>query len=116
MNPFFLSGDFNGDGRFDVAVWVTNIRTKQRGIVILVQGESRPAIAGAGVALYEKADDYSWVDMWTLIPKGTVLDANWEDHRKVTLRGDAIEVIKSESSAHAIYWDGSKYSVYWLSD
>jgi hypothetical protein len=117
INPFFLSGDFNGDGQLDVAIWVVNKRTRQRGMVILHQGEKQPfVIAAGGVALYDGGDDYAVFDMWTLIPKGEVLDTGYEEHRKVVLTGDAIEVIKSESSAHAIYWNGTKYEAYALSD
>src|SRR6185503_18076399 len=32
MNPFFLSGDFDGDGQADLAVWISNRRSKQLGV------------------------------------------------------------------------------------
>lgn len=116
INPFYLSGDFNADGRIDVAVWITNTQTKQKGIVILHQGNVMLVVIGAGTALFERGEDYFWVDLWSVIPKGDVLESIWEDGRKVELRGEALELVKSESSSHAIYWDGNQYNEYWLSD
>lgn len=116
INPFFLSGDFNGDGRNDVAIWVTNSRTRQRGIVILHQGAGVAAVIGAGVALSKGMEDYSVFDMWTVIPKGAVLDAVFDGQEKRTLTGDALEVTKSDASSHAVYWDGAKYSTYTLGE
>jgi hypothetical protein len=116
INPFFLSGDFNNDGRSDAAIWVTQKKDGKRGIVILHQGNRRPTVIGAGVNFRDRGDDYAGLDVWSLIPKGKVLNSSWEDHRKVALRGDALVIGKSESSSVAIYWDGKRYAFYQLTD
>ncbi len=115
MNPFFLAGDYDGNGQSDAAVWIRNSRSKELGIAMFLRGQPKPTIVGAGTALYDRGEDYQSFDIWSLIPKGEVLESHWED-RQVKLRGDAILVAKSESSSHAIYWDGKKISVYWLTD
>lgn len=116
INPFFLSGDFNNDGKTDTAVWVTSIKDGKRGIAILHQGGKRPTVVGAGNNFRGRGDDFSGLDVWSLIPKGTVLKSNWEDHRKVVLQGDALVIGKSESSSVAIYWSGKTYAFYQLTD
>src|SRR5689334_8191252 len=44
INPYFLQGDFNGDGRLDVAVLVQQKRTMQYGIAILHAGSMTPIV------------------------------------------------------------------------
>jgi hypothetical protein len=116
INPFYLSGDFNGDGRLDVVVLVTEKRSRKLGIVIMHRGAKRPIVIGAGRAWDDRGDDLRGIDMWTLLPKGEVMDGGDEEHRKVKLRGDAIVLERSESAAFAVYWDGGKYLPYQLSD
>ena len=117
INPFYVAGDFNGDGRTDVAIWVTNIRTKQRGIVIIHKDRSNSiAVLGAGTNTEGRGADYEGLDWWSTIPKGAVLNTTYESRRKVQLRGDAISIGRLESSSVAVYWDGKKYSYYQLSD
>ena len=116
INPFFLSGDFNNDGRTDTALWVTNTKDGKRGIVILHQGSKKAIVMGAGVNHGGGGDDYAGLDVWSLLPKGKVLNSSWEDHRKVVLKGDALVIGRSESSSVAIYWDGKRYASYTLTD
>ena len=35
MNPYYIRGDFNGDGEMDVAFWVRNAETQQRGVAMV---------------------------------------------------------------------------------
>jgi hypothetical protein len=116
INPFFLSGDFNSDRKTDAAIWVTSKNDSKRGIVILHQGSKQLTLLGAGNNYQDRGDDFTGLDVWSLIPAGVVLDSSWEDHRKVVLVGDALVVGKSESSSVAIYWDGKAYTFYELSD
>ena len=114
MNPFFVSGDFDADGRTDIALWVRDKEGKL-GILFLRQGRKGYFIAGAGSNTSDRGDDLSYVDIWSVISKGEVLDSHWED-KKIKLRGDAVLIEKSESSAIAIYWNGKSFSFYQLTD
>ena len=116
INPFFLSGDFDGDGRLDAAVWIENKKSHKLGIMIFRQGNKQPTVIGAGVNFADRGDDYAGLDVWSIIPKGEVLKSTWEGDRKLVLRGDALFVGKSESASVAIYWTGKTYAFYQITD
>jgi hypothetical protein len=110
-NPFYLSGDFDGDGRTDIAIWVRSAKSSKRGLLILTRGGAYSFVAAAGTGSDERGDDYAGLDMWTVVPKGEVLDSPYEPQR-VVLRGDGISLGKSESATFVIYWDGKKFAYY----
>lgn len=116
INPFFLNADFNGDGKSDVAVWVTDRRTKKLGIAILHRDIKEPVLLAAGRAWEERGDNFIGLDMWTIIPTGETLGSNYEDEKKVFLKSDALLLMKSDSAAFAVYWDGAQYRSFQLSD
>ena len=115
INPFFISGDFDSNGRSDIAIWVTDRKKKKRGILFLMQGRTEYFVAGAGRDAQERGNDYTYVDAWSLISKGELLESTHEDG-KVQLLGDAIVAEKTESAAFAIYWDGKGFKFYQLTD
>lgn len=116
INPFYLSGDFNGDGKPDVAVWVAERKSSKLGLVILHRGAKRPIVLGAGVNWAGRGDDFAGLDMWTILPRGSQLLSAHENDREVLLRSDAIEMIKSESASFTIYWSGKSYVSYQTGD
>jgi len=116
INPFFINADFNGDGLLDIAIWVTEKKSKKLGIVVLHNGNKLPFVMGAGKVWEERGDDFKYLDMWSTIPKGEVFDSGYEANRRVQLQGDALILTKSDSASFAIYWDGTKYVSYQLSD
>ena len=60
LNPFFLQGDFNGDGRLDLAVLIVHSPTGQQGIAILHASEKAVIVLGAGRAVGNGGSDFSW--------------------------------------------------------
>src|SRR5512139_2720433 len=66
MNPYFLQGDFNGDGRLDLAVLIERRQTAQQGIAILHAGASNAVVLGAGRSLGNGGDDFIWLDSWSV--------------------------------------------------
>lgn len=103
INPYLLQGDFNGDGRLDVAVLVERKRTMQQGIAILHAGSMTPIVVGAGREIGNGGDDFSWLDAWSIEAR----DARGKS--APTLRGDALLVQKLEAASGLIYWDGRTY-------
>jgi len=115
MNPFFVSGDFDGDGKTDAAVWVMNKRTKQLGVVVLHRGTDAVYVLGAGTS-GERGADFRGLDAWTIYPKAPIEQSRHEARPAPNLRGDALWFGKSESASFFVYWDGRRYRYYQESD
>jgi len=99
MEPFFYIGDFNGDGKSDVALLIKEKTTAKVGIAIVEGGERKIKIVGAGKSFGNGGDDFSWMDTWSIRHAGKL---------------DRLYVAKSEAASAVIYWDGSKYK--WQQD
>lgn len=108
LNPFYLRGDFNGDGEIDVAVLVKQRSTGKLGIAIIHGGTSKVAILGAGVGIGNGGEDFEWMDYWQVYPKGRV-DRGTGEPSVPRLHGDALLVGKSEAASGLIHWDGKRY-------
>ncbi len=98
LNPFYQSGDFDGDGHLDVAVLVTRRATGEVGILLLHGGREQRVLFGAGEDFGNGGINFDWMTYWKVQPR-----------RESGTRGDALEVIKAESASGLIYWDGSTY-------
>lgn len=115
LNPFYLHGDFNGDGRLDTAILIRNSATGKIGIAILHAGAKSIIVLGAGRKFGNGGDDFRWMDAWHVYPKAPVQrGADETDPPK--LKGDALMVIKTESASGLIYWNGKRYRWYQQGD
>ena len=101
LNPFYIRGDFNGDGKQDIAVLITNRRNGKTGIAIFHNGDTSNYIIGAGKKYDKYSDNYNWIDVWSIGEN----DNSANGLRKPEL----IEVRKSESGGGIIRWNGRKY-------
>ena len=115
LNPFYVHGDFNGDGRTDTAVLVRNRDSKKIGIAIVHAGARSAIILGAGRSFGNGGDDFKWMDAWHLYPRATV-ERGAGGGAPPVLRGDALMVIKTESASALIYWNGKRYAWYQQGD
>jgi hypothetical protein len=105
MNPFFLSGDFNGDGKTDVAVLVKQRSTGKLGIAIIHGATDKVQILGAGVSIGNGGDDFEWMDTWDVRSKNDLVTSA----SAPKFHGDALLVGKSEAASALIYWNGKRY-------
>jgi hypothetical protein len=63
-NPTYLRGDFDGDGKIDVAVLVEERSRRKIGIAIISGVNNKVTIFGAGTAIGNGGDDFEWIDSW----------------------------------------------------
>jgi len=107
-DPFYLTGDFNGDGQVDVAVLVKQRATGKLGIAIVHSSTNKVTILGAGSPIGNSGDDFAWMDRWQVCSKARGAHGAGETHVP-RLRGDALLVSKSEAASALIYWNGKRY-------
>ena len=105
INPFYLRGDFNGDGKIDVAVLLKQRSTGKIGIAIINGANDKVTILGAGAAIGNGGDDFEWMDSWEIYSKDR-MDSGISVSK---LRSGALRVSKSEAASALIYWNGKRY-------
>jgi hypothetical protein len=103
VNPFYLSGDFDGDGLSDFVVQVKNKPDEQRGVLFCFANGKR-AVWGAGVPNSTLGKDGSLpFDSWMLIRQGSKHLAIYP-----RIKVDVIALIIAEEGGGLLYWDGKK--------
>jgi hypothetical protein len=108
LSPSYLEGDFDGDGKMDVAVLVKQRSTGKLGIAIVHGTTEKVKILGAGIGIGNGGDDFEWMDSWQVHSKTRAAHAASETN-VAHLRGDALLVEKSEAASALIYWNGKRY-------
>lgn len=117
LNPFYLRGDFDGDKKLDYAISIIEKKTNKKGILIFHMRTKTHYIVGAGNFLRNKSktDDYFWMDAWKVYT-GKNVKIGIGETQKITIKGEAILVIKTESSSGLLYWTGKEYDWYQQGD
>src|SRR5882672_8641028 len=69
ISPSYLEGDFNGDGKMDIAVLVKERSTGKLGIAIVHGTTEKVTILGAGIGIGNGGDDFEWMDSWQVYSK-----------------------------------------------
>ena len=100
LNPCLWRGDFNGDGRADLALLVTHTGSKKEGIAFFLQG-GKPLVVGAGTDFGNGGDDFSWMDLCYVEDRGTK-HGNYKG-KPVRLQSDGLVVAKESSASALIY-------------
>jgi hypothetical protein len=127
MNPFFMRGDFNGDGELDLAFWVRDTKTQERGIAIVHSTLDRLYVFGAGRPRPPPAEPNTTtldVDAWHLLPAGHtephlytgVPALGLTAEQPFTFERETIEFVHLLKSAFAFYWAGGQYWEIWTAD
>ncbi|RTQ46500.1 hypothetical protein EJV47_21335 [Hymenobacter gummosus] len=119
LQPATQQADFDGDGKTDVAVLVTD-RQQRRGIVVLHQGKAAPVVLGAGRRFGNGGDNFSWLTEWKLYRAKTAEVTRTQPNgdlagtRTVPLRRPGLLILATDEqySGGLVYWDGRRYT--WL--
>ncbi len=98
-NPFYLTGDFDADGRQDIAIAVRDRATNKRGIALVRRVAPHPVVLGAGTPFGNGGDDFRWLDLWRV-------ELRADNPDLPAGRGDVLWVERYESASASIHWDG----------
>lgn len=111
INPFYLRGDFDGDGKADYAFLVNS--GNNQGIAVCLARETSPRIVGASQS-FDGTLDLRF-DHWAVFPMQPV-ERGVEESEPPSLRGEAILVLVIEAGSGLIYWDGRDFQWYQQGD
>ena len=112
INPFYLRGDFDGDGKPDYAVLVRN--GDQQGVMICRNSAAKPTLLGAGAGFHQMKDLN--FNAWQVHPKARPVERGVEEGKPPALLGDAILLEWEESASAIVYWNGKQFVWYQQGD
>lgn len=127
LNPYYLRGDFNGDGDNDVAFWVSEKSSGKAGLAVIHSTLDKIYLFGAGSPVPTGEDDKINVGGWmtwfvrqkgtTDTPYNTVPEAGAIEDQPFTFERETIElVIEIGRSGYALYFVEGKYYAIWTVD
>jgi hypothetical protein len=113
INPFYLQGDFDGDGRPDYVLRLKSkkVDTEIQDVVFLASGVTRWISKDTG-------RDYPGAAWYVVFKHQTVFKSPFENENKKVpkLIGDGIMMVKPESSSALVFWNGARFQIYWQGD
>jgi hypothetical protein len=113
LNPFFQSGDFNGDQNLDVAVLVknkTSNTTEPTDVVIFLYG-GNPQVLKAIDSSGGNRTGFAMSDYWSVYPQAELRKSHWEN-KPPAAKGDALWFAKWRSASAFVFWNGTQYVWY----
>ena len=113
INPFFLQGDFDGDGRPD---YIVRVVQRKRGSGF----EDLALLSSGGVRRLSKdiGGKYPGPSWCVIFKNETILKSLFEhgNRKPPKLLGDAIMVMKPEETSSILFWNGKRFDIYWKGD
>jgi len=118
MNPFYLRGDFDGDGVPDYAMLIESKKSHLKGIGIWLSSRKTIIVLGAGQPFIINGSgsrNLDFLNTWQVYGKKPV-EGGVKAGPPPTLVGEAILVGKQESASGLIYWNGKEFRWYQQGD
>jgi hypothetical protein len=118
INPFYLRGDFDGDGKADYAILIAAKKDGAKGIGIWLSSQKRVYVIGAGHTFkftVGQSADLKLLNTWQVYGKKSV-EQGVGGEAPPKLIGEAILAGKRESASGLIYWNGKQFAWYQQGD
>jgi len=114
INPYYLRGDFDGDGKLDFAVMVTRNNSKTLGLIIC-QGDGQSFVLGAGSQpkFSTMSEDNFLSSDWEVVTLAEFRELLYDKKLAGTAKGEVICLTWEDGNGY-IYWDGKQYR--WFSE
>jgi hypothetical protein len=118
VNPFYLRGDFDGDGKTDYAFRIKSKADRSVGIAIWLSSLHRFVILGAGQPFKlsgSAATNLDFLNTWKVFgrqPAERGVGSGSPPH----LLGEAILAGEREGASGLIYWNGKSFAWYQQGD
>ncbi len=106
LNPFYQRGDFDGDGRLDLAILVRAKATGKIGILMLHR-VGKPVLLGAGRPFGNGGDDFAWIDQWSVDDGGS--NPRRRSDASASEPADALFVAKEGAASAVIRYRNQRY-------
>jgi len=124
VNPFYLRGDLDGDGKPDYAILVSAKKTNNRFIVICRTGSKNidiltnrnKRIIFDATRLAPSNMNFNWMDAWQITPRQDLDENELNEKTAPPMSGEGILAEKTESASVIIYWTGKGYHWYQMGD
>jgi len=120
LKPAFLTTDFNGDKIPDIAVLITEIKTKKKGVLLIHGKTNQYFVFGAGTDFGNGGTNFSWLKRWGVYKDKLAYETKFDEDeniagaKKVKLTRPGLLVTDLEdgvpNSGGIIYWNGFKYT------
>lgn len=109
LNPFYQRGDFDGDGKADLAILVIDKKSGKKGIAVFFSTTKPVALIGAGREVGNGGDDFEWMDAWSVSPAPSA--ESW-GAPVPHFKGEVLYVEKTESASAYVGWTDVRFE--WL--
>ncbi len=113
LTSYYVLGDFDGDRKLDIAMWVKSKQSKKYGIVIVNSLNREVFVIGAGNAT-DFGENLNVFDIWEVLPKQKLVSPL--EKTFVQPSGDALFFNSPEGVSAALYWNGKKYIWFRIGD
>ena len=111
LNPWYLMGDFNGNGDYDFALLLRRRAGNNEQKLTVIWDSGKVAFLNR-----DKKLQYPGIEAWHIYPKNEKVQLGAEEGTPPILKGDGIMIYKLESSSSLVYWDGARFTYYWQGD